>query len=422
MQPTPLWFPYAQMKSLPDPLRVESAHGTHIHLEGGRDLIDAVSSWWCVIHGYNHPHLNAALREQLDRVAHVMLGGLSHEPARRLADRLVELTPAGLNHVFYSDSGSVGVEVALKMAVQFWRNQGLDAKTTFLALKKAYHGDTWMAMSVCDPDDGMHALFKGTLREQLFLDSPRGGFDADADTLEPDIAVLRKTLERHSDTLAAFIVEPILQAAGGFHVYSPAYLREARRLCDEYDVLLVFDEVATGFGRTGTLFAAEHADVTPDIMILGKGLTAGYSGHAATLATDRVFDAFLGDNASTALMHGPTFMGNPLACAVALAGLELFEQEDRLGQVARIESILKEELLGLSAPGIEGVRVIGACGAVEASDPAVYKGLQSFAVERDVWLRPFDRNVYTMPPYIIEEDDLRRITGVIRDWFTGKRT
>lgn len=417
---SPLWFPYAQMARIPAPWRVESARGVRLRLQDGRELIDALSSWWCVIHGYNHPRLNRAAKEQIDRVAHVMLGGLEHAPARALAEELVAITPEGLNHVFYSDSGSVGVEIALKMAVQFWRNLGRARKCRFLALRKAYHGDTWMAMSVCDPDDGMHALFRGALTKQHFLNSPRGGFDATRETLAPDIDALRACLEAHGEEMAAFIVEPVLQAAGGFHVYSPAYLRAARALCDEYDVLLIFDEVATGFGRTGALFAAEHAGVTPDIMVLGKGLTAGYTGHAATLATTRVYEAFLGEDGSTAFMHGPTFMANPLACAVALAGLELFRQEDRLGQVRRIEEILKEELLPLAAhghPGIAGVRVLGACGAIEVTGPDVYKGLQAFAAERGVWLRPFDNNVYTMPPYVIDEEELRCVTGVMREWF-----
>lgn len=327
MPHNPLWYPYAQMQTMPEPLDVVSASGTRLRLSDGRELIDAIASWWCVIHGYAHPELNRAACEQIGKLPHVMLGGLTHEPARRLASELVRITPEGLDHVFFGDSGSVGVEIALKMAIQFWQNRGAVKKTRFLALEKAYHGDTTGAMSVCDPVEGMHALFAPLLPKHLFLLPPRGGFDATPEEVAADIAKLEQTLAEHHRELAAMILEPIVQAAGGFNIYSPDYLRQVRRLCEQYEVLLICDEVATGFGRTGRLFACEHAGVCPDILVLGKGLTAGYLGHSATLATDRVYGAFLGQDAGRCFMHGPTFMGNPTACAVALKSIELIDRK-----------------------------------------------------------------------------------------------
>lgn len=415
----PLWFPYAQMQTLPEPLHVEEAHGVLLRLADGRELIDSIASWWCVIHGYNHPELNAAAQAQLTKLAHVMLGGLVHAPAARLAERLVEVTPEGLNHVFFSDSGSVGVEVALKMAVQYWQNRGCREKCRILALEKAYHGDTTGAMAVCDPEEGMHSLFAGLLPQQLFLPAPSCAPGGAPESVENDLARLDQTLAQHRDVLAGFILEPLLQAAGGFNMYAAEYLRGARALCEQHEVLLLFDEVATGFGRTGTLFAAEQAGVTPDIMVLGKGLTAGYLGHAATLATDRVYSAFLGADPEQALMHGPTFMGNPLACAIALASLDLFAREDVLARVRAIEAVLREELLPLRSTAIAGTRVLGACGVVEVHAAAALRGLQAFAAERGVWLRPFGRYAYTMPPYVISPDQLRAVTQVLRDWFAA---
>ncbi len=420
VNPHQLWRPYAQMRRRPPDYRVDSARGARLRLEDGRELVDAIASWWCVIHGYNHPELNAALTAQLEKMAHVMLGGLTHQPAEELAARLIEITPAGLNHVFFSDSGSVGVEVALKMAAQYWRNLGHDGKTRFLALRQAYHGDTCAAMSVGDPEEGLHALFAGLLPRQDFLPAPCGGYGASAESVAADGERLRRHLEAHHETLAGFILEPLLQAAGGFNLYSPEYLKLARRWCDEYGVLLIFDEVATGFGRTGTLFAAEQAGVTPDLMVLGKGLTAGYLGHAATLATDRIYDAFLGDRPELAFMHGPTFMGNPLACAVALKSLEIFQRDGYLAKIRRIEKQLQAGLLPLTGPEILETRVLGATGVVEVKAPAVYAGMQEFAAERGVWLRPFGRYVYTMPPYVISEKELGRILAVIREWFANR--
>lgn len=413
----PLWYPYAQMQT--DRLRLEvvSAEGVYLHLADGRQLIDAVSSWWCMIHGYNHPELNRAAKEQIDRMAHVMLGGLTHPQAESLARKLIAITPEGLNHVFFADSGSVGVEVALKMALQFWQNLNRPQKSKLLALTKAYHGDTTGAMSVCDPEDGMHSLFSGILPEQLFADAPAGGFEPDEIQLQRDIAQLEKLFENHHEQLAGFILEPILQAAGGFHFYSPRYLQAARQLCDAYDVFLICDEVATGFGRTGKLFAVNHTDICPDIMILGKALTGGYIGHSATLATTKIFDAFLGDSDKRALMHGPTFMANPLACAIALKSIELFERDVYLGKIARIESMLKDNLPGIQSNRIKETRVLGACGVIELIHRDGLDDFQDFVIDNGIWLRPLNNIIYIMPPYTISHDQLLRIIEVVRQWF-----
>lgn len=413
----PIWFPYAQMRTARVPYRVVRAHGTRLVLDDGRELIDGVASWWCAIHGYAHPQIDAAAREQLGQMAHVMLGGLTHTPAERLAARLVELTPTGLDHVFFGDSGSVGVEIALKMALQYWFNQGHRDKHRFLALEKAYHGDTTGCMSVGDPAEGMHRRFAGLVPRQVFAPAPRGGFDDDPAAVDTSIDALRACIVTHHHELAAVIMEPILQAAGGFNLMSPRYLAAARELCHDHDVLLILDEVATGFGRTGRLFAAEHADITPDILVLGKALTAGYLGHSATLATGQVYDAFLSDDLGDAFMHGPTFMGNPLACAIALAGIDVFQRDDYLGKIARIEAILQEELGSLRHPAIKDVRILAATGAIHVHDPAVLKGARAFAAERGAWLRSFDNYLYTMPAYIIADDDLRHLCTIMRDWF-----
>jgi len=412
-----IWFPYTQMKNYQPAIEVVSAEGVYLHLANGQTLIDALASWWCVIHGYNHPEITAAAKVQLDRMSHVMLGDIIHPCAKRLAEKLIQITPAGLNHVFFADSGSVGVEVALKMALQFFRNRKQPQKNKLLALTKGYHGDTCGAMSVCDPQTGMHARFAGIIPSQLFLDAPTSGFFPDAQQLKKEIDRLEQTLRDHHHQLAAFIVEPILQGAGGFNIYSPQFLRAIRERCDRYHVLLIFDEVATGFGRTGKLFAAQHADVTPDIMVLGKGLTAGYLSHSATLATTNVFNAFCGDDPDLALMHGPTFMGNPLACAIALKSIEIIEREKVLEKIARIEQILQEQLLSLKSPQIKGARVLGACGIIEVHDAAHLDGLQTFALQNGIWLRPFNNVVYTTPAYIIREDQLLQITHTLRQWF-----
>ncbi len=415
-----LWFPYAQMQGLEIQNEVVRAEGVRLHLRDGRTLIDAIASWWCVIHGYNHPELNAALRAQAEDFAHVMLGGLTHAPAQRLADRLVALAPPGLAHVFFADSGSVGMEVAMKMAVQYWKNLGVPGKHAFLSLRHAYHGDTTGVMSLGDPEDGMHRLFAGYLPKQHFVPPPEGmggGRGAIRRSVDEALSALAETLRLCAHEIAAFACEPLLQGAGGFNFYPPTYLAEARRLCDEHGVLLICDEVATGFGRTGTLFACEQAGITPDVMVLAKGLTAGYLGLSATLATDRVFAAFLGDGQDKAFMHGPTFMGNALACAVALASLHLFERDGYLDKIRRIEDILREELLGLRADAVAETRVFGACGVIEVHEAKAWQGIQAFASQRGVWLRPFDKVVYTMPAYVIDEASLRQVCRTMRAWF-----
>lgn len=410
-----LWLPYVQMKTVPAPCRVVKAEGTRLYLDDGTALIDGISSWWCVIHGYNHPVLNRAAEEQVAKFAHVMMGGLVHDAALCLAEELVRITPEGLNHVFFADSGSVGVEVALKMAIQFWRNTGVGEKSRFVALRGGYHGDTTGSMSVSDDDEGMHRLFKGTLLTQYFVDAP-GGESVESPSCRESLRQVAELFSSSASHIAGMILEPVFQGAGGFRFYPPEYLLQVRRLCDEYDVILVFDEVATGFGRTGAMFAADLASVTPDIMVLSKALTGGYFGLSATLATSRVFDSFISDDPGYAFMHGPTFMGHAVACAVALACIELFEHENYLEKIAAIERVLKEELLGVTGPKVRDARVQGAIGVLEFDSAADLKGLRDFARERGVWLRPLGKWLYTMPPYVIKEGELLKVTAVMREW------
>lgn len=410
-----LWLPYAQMQTAFPPCRVVKAKGTRLYLDDGTSLVDGISSWWCVIHGYNHPVLNEAAAEQLAKFAHVMMGGLVHDAALCLADELVRITPEGLNHVFFADSGSVGVEVALKMAIQFWRNTGIKEKSRFVALRGGYHGDTTGAMSVSDDDEGMHRLFKGTLLPQYFVAAPTGE-SIESPECQESLRQLAELFSSSASQIAGMILEPVFQGAGGFCFYPPEYLLQVRRLCNEYDIILVFDEVATGFGRTGAMFAADLAGVTPDIMVLSKALTGGYFGLSATLATSRVFDAFMSDDPGYAFMHGPTFMGHAVACAVALASIKLFERENYLQKIAAIERILKEELLGVTGSSVSDARVQGAIGVLEFDAAANLKGLRDFARSRGVWLRPVGKWLYTMPPYVIEEEELRKVTTVMREW------
>ncbi|WP_428387965.1 adenosylmethionine--8-amino-7-oxononanoate transaminase [Mucisphaera sp.] len=412
-----LWFPYAQMKRMRPPYEVVSASGVSLRLKDGSELIDAVSSWWAVVHGYDHPEILTAAQAQLDRLPHAMLGGLVHEPAQRLAEALAGVTPGDLRHVFFADSGSVGVEVALKMATQYQRNLGRPGRHKMVAVRGGYHGDTTGAMAVSDPEDSMHHLFSPILIQHHFAPQPRGGFDADASEVAEALGGLEALLSEHHREIAGMICEPILQAAGGFNIYSPAYLKGARELCDRYGVLLIFDEVATGLGRTGRRFAADHAGVTPDIMVLGKALTAGYTGHAAVVTRPGVFEAFYSDDPEHALMHGPTFMGNPTACAIALAGLEVFERDDYLGRIARMEEMLQERLLGLGGSRVRDTRVIGATGVVETHRVEDLEGLQAYAAARGVWLRPFGRYAYTMPAYVMDDESLSRILDVFEGWF-----
>ncbi|MYL22331.1 adenosylmethionine--8-amino-7-oxononanoate transaminase [Halomonas alkaliantarctica] len=418
---SPVWHPYAHLKTQTPAPKVVGGEGAHFTLESGERLLDATCSWWCMIHGYRHPRLVNAIREQAGELCHVMLGGLTHEPADRLARELVRITPEGLNHVFYSDSGSVGMEVAMKMALQYQVLTGHPEKQRMLSLMKAYHGDTTGCMAVCDPEEGMHSLFSSLLPEHHFAPAPTAGFDATPDQVALDLAALREVLVRHHHEIAALLMEPLLQAAGGLNMTSPEYLRGARALCDEFGVLLIFDEVATGFGRTGKLFAADHAEVTPDIMVLSKGLTGGYLGHAATLAHDRVHDAFIGDSEHHAFMHGPTFMGNPLACRVALESLRVFEEEDYLGKIATLNGLLQRELLNDKTlndhPDVADVRVLGATAVIEARSAQALKGVGDFARQRGVWLRPIGRFLYTMPAYITSEPEMTHITDVMKAWF-----
>lgn len=415
-----LWYPYAQMKNLEVNLEVVEAHGVYLTMSNGNTLVDAISSWWCVTHGYNHPELNQALMDQVAKVSHVMLGGLKNKATETLAETLVEITPAGLNHVFFSDSGSVGVEVAIKMALQYFFNQGNQDKTRIVALEKAYHGDTTACMSVCDPAEGMHKMFHGITPEQHFLPPPRGGYHASAETIADDIHIAKQLFEQHGNQIAAMIVEPLMQAAGGFNFYSPEYLNQLKHLCEEHNILLIFDEVATGFGRTGKLFATNHTQISPDIMVLAKGLTAGYMGHAATIASSQVFESFLDDSISKAFMHGPTFMGNPAACAVANKAIEVFHRDNYLESISKIETTLKSQLLEFHHPAIENCRVLGATGVIEVKDEADLIGVQDFAAERGVWLRPFSKYLYTMPPYVITDQELIKITDTMKAWFATK--
>lgn len=397
-----LWYPYAQHKTMAPPLCVQRADGVYLHLDTGETLIDGISSWWCAIHGYNHPKLNQAITNQLQNMAHVMLGGLTHKPAQDLADTLVNITPNGLNHVFFSDSGSVGMEVAMKLALQYWRNKTIKTKTKFVALHGAYHGDTCGVISIGDPQDGMHADFASIFAKQFFIEN---------------FSELEGLLKQHHREIAAFVVEPLIQGAAGFKFYPPEYLNEAAKLCKAYNVLFIFDEVATGFGRTGTLFAANQCDFTPDIMVLGKALTGGYIGHAATLSTTEIFKAFYSDDEHKAFMHGPTFMGNPLACSVANASIQLFQQESYLEKIKTIETHLKKELMAFKTPAIKECRVQGGVGVIEVQTPHSLHNLQEYAQKNGVWLRPFGNIVYTTPPYIISESELQKIIDVMKHYF-----
>jgi len=408
-----VWHPYAALPAAMEPLLVESAAGVRLRLAGGRELIDAMASWWCAIHGYRNARLDAAAREQLSRMAHVMFGGLTHAPAIELARALVALAPDGLEHVFFADSGSVGVEVALKMALQYQRSRGRPEKRRLLALRGGYHGDTFGAMAVCDPVGGMHSLWEGTLPEQVFAPRPPGGFEAALDPAwDAEVAALFAV---HAGELAAAIAEPVVQGAGGMHVYAPVYVRRLRELCDAHDVLLILDEIATGFGRTGgELFAAAHAGVAPDVMCVGKALTGGYMTLAAALCSARVARGISGGEGGV-LMHGPTFMANPLTCAVALASIELLGERDWRADVARIEGGLRSGLApAAELPGVREVRVQGAIGVVQLAHEVDVVAATAAAVDHGVWLRPFRDLVYAMPPYAIDDADLATVCAAMR--------
>jgi adenosylmethionine-8-amino-7-oxononanoate aminotransferase len=401
-----VWHPYSSMVSPPPVLLVDSAEGVRLTTDDGRQLIDAMSSWWCAIHGYRHPDLDGAVLRQVSTMSHVMFGGLTHRPAIELAETLVELTPGPLSRVFFADSGSVSVEVALKMALQYQRGQGRPGKTRMLALRGGYHGDTTGAMSVCDPVGGMHSMFEGVLPRQVFAPRPPGGLGADTHDWA---ARVRELADRHGDELAAIICEPVLQGAGGMHVYPPECLRVLREVADAHALLLIFDEIATGFGRTGELFAADHAGVAPDVMCVGKALTGGYLTLAATLCTDAVASG-LGASESGVLMHGPTYMANPLACSVASASVALLLKRDWRDEVRQIETALRAGLEPLrDKPSVADVRVLGAVGVVQLDHLVDVGAATRAAVELGVWLRPFRDLIYTMPPYVTSSSDVASI-------------
>jgi adenosylmethionine-8-amino-7-oxononanoate aminotransferase len=406
--PTPhIWLPYTQMRDALPPIRAARTTGSRIVLDDGRELIDAVSSWWTACHGYNHPHIVAAMERQLHDMPHVMFGGLVHEPAERLAARLANALPGNLNRIFFADSGSVAVEIAMKMAVQFWINQGDRGRTKFVSFRGAYHGDTLAAMSVADPDDGMHALFKGYLPRQFITDLPVDAVAAQA---------LRELLHTNRDQIAGVIVEPLVQCAGGMKMHTPDVLRLVATAAADAGLLLICDEIAVNFGRAGSMFGVEQAGISPDIICVGKALTGGAINLAATVATAEVFDAFLSDDPQAALMHGPTYMANPLACAAANASLDLFETEPRLAQVAAIEAQLLRELAPLrDVAGVKDVRVKGAIGAIEVENLHDLDWLKMQFVEAGIWLRPFGNVIYTMPPFVVTREELSAITGAIAE-------
>lgn len=396
-----IWYPYEQMKTMKPPYKIIDAEGVYLYTEDQK-LIDSVSSWWSVIHGYKHPELNKAIISQAEKFSHVMLGGLTHEPVQRLAEKLKEFLPGDLNYSFFSDSGSVAVEVALKMALQYYMNQGDEQRTMILALNHAYHGDTFKTMEAGDDED-YHFVLNAYGPSKYVVHIPT------------EIRALEQAFEKYHRRLNCFIVEPLLQGAGGMRMYDVSFLKRARELCDQYGVLLIFDEVATGFGRTGNRFAADL--VQPDILVLGKALTGGYIGHAVTVASEKVFQGFYDERPEHALMHGPTFMGNALACSVALKSIELFETRDYMAKIRRIEEITRREMAGFTDRRIEEVRIMGGCVCVEVKDAHVLEGYQQFAYERGVFSRPFLKYLYAMVPYVITEEELVKVLGTMKEWF-----
>ncbi|ENK2261906.1 adenosylmethionine--8-amino-7-oxononanoate transaminase [Vibrio parahaemolyticus] len=405
-----IWHPYTSTLTPLTCYPVASANGVHIKLEDGTELVDGMSSWWSTIHGYNHPHLNQAAHQQIDQVSHVMFGGITHQPAISLCKKLLSLAPNNLEHVFLADSGSVAVEVSLKMALQYWHAKG-ERRPKFLTLRHGYHGDTFAAMSVTDPDNSMHSLYKGFLPEHIFAQSPTCGY---WDEWKPeDLADFEDKIDSHHQELAAVILEPIVQGAGGMRIYHPEFLKGVRRLCDKYDLLLIADEIATGFGRTGKLFACEHADIQPDILCVGKALTGGYMTLSATLASKHVADTVCGGDAGC-FMHGPTFMGNPLACAVATASLELIEQGNWQQQTQQIEMLFSELLPKLEEYDlVKNTRWLGAIGVVETHRPVNMETIQALFVEHGVWIRPFGKLIYMMPPFISKPEDIEKLVNAI---------
>lgn len=396
-----IWYPYEQMKTMKAPYEIVDAEGVYLYTKDQK-LIDSVSSWWSVIHGYKHPELNQAILSQVEKFSHVMLGGLTHEPVQKLSEKLQSFLPGDLDYCFFSDSGSVAVEVALKMALQYYMNRGEEQRMMILALEHAYHGDTFKTMEAGDDED-YHFVLKAYGPSKYVVHIPT------------EIEALEQAFAKYHHRLNCFIVEPLLQGAGGMRMYDISFLKRARELCDQYGVLLIFDEVATGFGRTGNRFVADL--VLPDILVLGKALTGGYIGHAATVANHKVFEGFYDDDPNHALMHGPTFMGNALACSVALKSIELFETEDYMAKIRRIEEITRREMEGFSDPRIQEVRIMGGCVCVEVKDAAALKGYQQFAYERGVFSRPFLKYLYAMVPYIITEEELVKVLDTMKAWF-----
>ncbi len=405
-----IWHPYTSMI---DPLPVYPAARTFenkIELETGETLIDGMASWWSAVHGYGHPEIIAAIKNQADTMSHVMFGGLTHQPAVELCKLLVELTPAPLNRVFLADGGSVSVEVAIKMAIQYWLSKGKKNKTQIMTAKKGYHGDTFAAMSVCDPVNSMHAMYQGFLPEQVFVDAPKSEFYGSQS--QDELSALETAFAAHHEKVAAFIIEPIVQNAGGMNFYHPEYLKALRALCDKYKVLLILDEIATGFGRTGKMFACEHADIAPDIMCVGKALTGGNMTLAATLTTEEVALG-ISQGEAKVLMHGPTFMGNPLACAAAVASLTILKRQETMANIERVASALNALKRCLNLSAVADVRVLGAIGVVEVERVVDVAKIQKFFIQQGVWIRPFGKLIYIMPPYITSNEDIESLIDTI---------
>ena len=399
-----IWHPYANIPNKVSTYHVESADGVHLNFKNGLQVIDGMSSWWCMIHGYNNNFMNEAIKSQIDKVSHVMFGGLTHQPAIDLCKKLISLTPKGLDKVFFADSGSVSVEVSLKMALQYWQNKGYQEKSKFLTPRGGYHGDTFGAMSVCDPDNGMHHLFKGVLPKHFFVERPK------MDNAEEALHDLDSQLKKNHEQIAAMILEPIVQGAGGMNIYHRDYLKGVRHLCDKHNVLLIVDEIATGFGRTGELFGCNHADISPDIMCVGKALTGGYMTMAAAITNQNISDTV------GVLMHGPTFMANPLSCSAANASIDLLLKNDWKKRIIEIQSLLAEELLPLkNYESVYDARVIGAIGVLELKKPLDMKITQEKLIKYGVWLRPYGKLLYTMPPFIITDQELLKITNAMRE-------
>ncbi len=399
-----IWHPYANIPNKVSTYHVESADGVHLNFKNGLQVIDGMSSWWCMIHGYNNNFMNEAIKSQIDKVSHVMFGGLTHQPAIDLCKKLISLTPKGLDKVFFADSGSVSVEVSLKMALQYWQNKGYQEKSKFITPRGGYHGDTFGAMSVCDPDNGMHHLFSGVLPKHFFVERPK------MDNVEEALHDLDSQLKKNHEQIAAMILEPIVQGAGGMNIYHRDYLKGVRHLCDKHNVLLIVDEIATGFGRTGELFGCNHADISPDIMCVGKALTGGYMTMAAAITNQNISDTV------GVLMHGPTFMANPLSCSAANASIDLLLKNDWKKRIIEIQSLLAEELLPLkNYESVYDARVIGAIGVLELKKPLDMKSTQEKLIKYGVWLRPYGKLLYTMPPFIITDQELLKITNAMRE-------